>query len=125
MPEPHALLAKALLTLSTEEQGDVLKALLPTPTFGSQPPNWVSESTAAMAGMAMGRKDEVVAAYGVRQLVDRPGPEQSSLLVRLPTALHTELKTWSEENGHSMNTVVRGLLERFLEAQRNPGNGKR
>ena len=38
--------------------------------------------------------------------------------MRLPATLHAELKTWSEQHGHSMNTVVRGLLERFLESQR-------
>jgi pectate lyase len=119
MTQPHTLLAKALATLSDEEQGLVLKALLPVPTFGVQHAGWSSEATAAMAGTALGRKDDVAAAYRVLQFQQQiSASEQAALLVRLPVHLHAELKEWAEANGHSMNTVVRGLLERFLEGQR-------
>ena len=122
MTRPHTLLAKALATLTDEEQGQVLQSLLPVPTFGGQPPSWASEATAAMAGVALSRKEEVLGAYGVQQFQQQTGSaEQASLLVRLPAPLHAELKTWSEANGHSMNTVVRGLLERFLDGQRASG----
>jgi predicted HicB family RNase H-like nuclease len=72
-----------------------------------------------MAGMTLGRKDDVAAAYRVLQFQQQVSPsEQVALLVRLPAHLHAELKNWAESNGHSMNTVVRGLLERFLDGQR-------
>jgi predicted HicB family RNase H-like nuclease len=76
-----------------------------------------------MAGMTLGRKDDVAAAYRVLQFQQQvSSPEQASLLVRLPAAIHAELKDWAESHGHSMNTVVRGLLERFLDAQRTTGS---
>lgn len=122
MTQPHTLLARALATLTDEEQGQVLKSLLPVPTFGVQHPGWSSQATAARAGKVLGRKEEVDGAYVVRlqQLFQQQVGvgDQSSLLVRLPASLHGELKAWSEANDHSMNTVVRGLLERFLEAHR-------
>ena len=123
MSKPHTLLAKALATLTPEEQGQVLQALLPVPTFGGQQqPTWSTEATAAMAGMSIGRKAEVLAAYGGQQVrLQQGAAEQVSLLVRLPAPVHADLKSWSESNGHSMNTVVRGLLERFLDAQRAAG----
>lgn len=114
---PHMLLAKALATLSEDEQGRVLKALLPVPAFGGQHEGWASEATAAMAGIAVGRRDEVVATYVVQRGVRPTAGDQVSLLVRLPAPLHAQLKEWSEAHGHSMNTVVRGLLERFLSSQ--------
>jgi hypothetical protein len=125
MTQPHALLAKALATLTHEEQGQVLKSLLPVPTFGFEHPGWSSEATAAMAGAAMGRQEEVLATYRVQQLREATGSSQQvSLLVRLPASVHADLKSWSERHGHSMNTVVRGLLERFLEAQRTAEEGR-
>ena len=118
MTQPHTLLAKALATLSDEEQGQVLKSLLPVPPFAVQHPGGLSEMTATMAATALGRQEEVLAAYRIQQLREAAGSsQQMSLLVRLPASVHAELKTWSEEHGYSMNTVVRGLLDRFLKEQ--------
>jgi predicted HicB family RNase H-like nuclease len=62
--------------------------------------------------MALGFQQDVVA-----HTTRVSGGSQASLLVRLPAPLHAQLKAWSESNGYSMNTVVTGLLERFLRSQ--------
>ena len=104
MTQPHTLLAKALTSLTLEEQGEVLKSLLPV---------------ALLAGMHGAPSKEAAAGYRLQHFQEQIGsPDQTSLLVRVPASVHAELKAWSEANGHSMNTVIRGLLERFLEAQR-------
>ncbi|HWC82439.1 MAG TPA: hypothetical protein VG756_21015 [Pseudonocardiaceae bacterium] len=41
--------------------------------------------------------------------------EHQMVPVRLPTELHSRLRTWSTEHGFSMATVVRGLITRFLD----------
>ena len=120
-PPPHTLLARALASLSEDEQGEVLKSLLHGPSFSGHRAGLTSAPTAAMAGIALGREVDVVAAYALQNLRPSSG-EQTSLLVRLPAPLHAQLKEWSESHGHSMNTVVRGLLERFLATQSGSGS---
>ena len=103
--EPHALLAKALRTLSDEEQGVVLQHVLPVPGLPGSPASSVPfESTAARAALAV-------------ELASQPAPggEKVGLLVRLPSRTHGRLKLWCDSNGHSMNVVVRGLIEQFLD----------
>jgi hypothetical protein len=40
--------------------------------------------------------------------------------VRFPEAQYQRLKEWCQEHGFSMAVVVRGLVERFLDAQQRP-----
>ena len=47
---------------------------------------------------------------------DMPG-RAAMLPVRLPPELHDRLRQWSNEQGFSMASVVRGLVERFLDQQ--------
>lgn len=103
MREPHVLLAQALRTLSDEEQGVVLKSLLPLsgPIVGHA--TWLSQAMAQRTALTMALTNEA-------EPSDKVG-----FLLRLPAPTHRALKTWSDENGHSMNVVVRGLVERFLE----------
>jgi len=37
--------------------------------------------------------------------------------IRLPAEQHAALREWCADHGFSMATVVRGLVERFLEEQ--------
>jgi hypothetical protein len=39
------------------------------------------------------------------------------LPVRLPPELHARLREWCTDQGFSMASVVRGLVERFLDEQ--------
>lgn len=102
---PYALLAKALRTLSDEEQGVVLQHVLPVAGLTSGPARSLGfEPTAARAALAV-------------ELASQPAPggEKVGLLVRLPAETHSRLKRWCDSNGHSMNVVVRGLVEQFLD----------
>jgi hypothetical protein len=45
------------------------------------------------------------------------GSEHQTLPVRLPDEQHARLKAWCAEHGFSMATVVRGLVENFLQSQ--------
>jgi hypothetical protein len=52
---------------------------------------------------------------------------EQPLLVRLPADLHARLRRWATSHGFSMASVVRGLVERFLEEQegrKDPGSGR-
>src|SRR5262245_19422813 len=47
-----------------------------------------------------------------------PAGEESQLVtVRLPAEQHERLRTWCGEHNFTMAAVVRGLIERFLDAQ--------
>jgi hypothetical protein len=41
--------------------------------------------------------------------------EHQVVPIRLPTEQHSLLRDWCQEHGFAMATVVRGLVERFLE----------
>jgi hypothetical protein len=45
------------------------------------------------------------------------GAEHQTFVCRLPDEQHAALKAWCNEHGFSMATVVRGLVENFLNAQ--------
>jgi hypothetical protein len=48
--------------------------------------------------------------------------EHQGILVRLPVEQHTRLRTWCAAHGFSMATVVRGLVDRFLDQQSPAGD---
>jgi hypothetical protein len=51
-----------------------------------------------------------------------PAGEESQLVtIRLPAERHNQLRAWCAEHGFTMASVVRGLVERFLEEQAPPG----
>jgi hypothetical protein len=45
------------------------------------------------------------------------GEESQLVTFRLPAERHSELRAWCTEHGFTMASVVRGLIERFLEEQ--------
>ena len=106
--DPHALLAKALQSLTLEEQGVVLKGLLaPTLALGSLRGTRVYR-------VGLGERPPATL-VGEMDPFDKLG-DRVGLLIRLPAPTHRALKQWSDDNGHSMNVIVRGLVEQFLEA---------
>jgi len=99
--EPHALLAKALRTLTDEEQGVVLKHLLPVPDVAGHT-SWLGYAAARRTVLTLSAPKET-------------DPATVGFLLRLPAASHARLKHWSDQHGYSMNVIVRGLVERFLD----------
>jgi len=45
------------------------------------------------------------------------GPAQQMVPVRFSTDQHARLRAWCSEHGFSMATVIRGLVDRFLDSQ--------
>jgi hypothetical protein len=133
------LLLKAVRGLPQKEQDQVLAALirwaLPSPVTaagrpapGSLPhPRPVS---APLPPEMLLLSDPATAAQAGS--VEASGSGVAMLPVRLPPELHERLRRWSNEHGFSMASVVRGLVERFLDEQgqrkprrRSPGGRSR
>ena len=102
----HTLLAQALRTLTDEEQGIVLSTLL--------------SATGPRVDAASYRRVVADRWRGAVPITDEQPLDKVGFLLRLPSGTHQALKVWADENGHSMNVVVRGLVERFLEDQGRP-----
>ena len=106
-PGPHELLAKALSKLTQEEQAVVLSSLLPVQGLPGGSTDWLRDATFAQA------------VFTLQLATEHSGgsAEKVALLIRLPAATHAALKGYADTSGHSMNVVVRSLVERFLDAQ--------
>jgi hypothetical protein len=94
------LLLKALDSLPERDRELVLRTLL---TGGITPGRGASHLRAGRAPVSFPEQ--------IRHQMEQP------LLVRLPTDLHDRLRTWATTHGFSMASVVRGLVERFLDDQ--------
>jgi hypothetical protein len=105
---PARLLLKAIRSLPVEEQDVVLQYVLER-----DPDRAPRLSRGALA--LGGEMPEAGAFASASPLRTFP--------VRLPEPLYDRLKTWSEEHEFPMAVVVRGLLERFLDAQEGAGAG--
>src|SRR5919197_5364401 len=109
------LVAKAVGTLPKREHDEVLRFLIREWMgrglgYQAQPPGALARS----AGEVLGVPSLSPMAVGTRVA---GGAAVQMLPVRLPRDLYERLKTWADEHGFSMATVVRGLVERFLDAQ--------
>jgi hypothetical protein len=106
------LLLKAVRSLSEREQDQVLIALFRCVPEGTElaPPGTV---TRRLPGPSM--PADVVFSHGTPP-IEMTGPV-AMLPVRLPPELHERLRQWSTGAGFSMASIVRGLVERFLDEQ--------
>jgi hypothetical protein len=119
------LLLKAVRSLPEREQDQVLVALfrcVPEAMEAGPPGTF----TRRLPGPSV--PADVVFSQGMPP-IEMAGPA-AMLPVRLPPELHERLRGWSNEQGFSMASVVRGLVERFLDeqagrARRRVSGGKR
>lgn len=100
------LLLKALDSLPPPDRDLVLRNLLTgriDPVPGRRPPHQAVGVSAPLRETRLGME--------IGHQVEQP------LLVRLPADLHARFRRWATSHGFSMASVVRGLLERFLDDQ--------
>jgi hypothetical protein len=115
-PGPAQKLVELLETLPVAERKQLTAWLLGlargragTASFGparpADPTTWTSELVVGLPRLGS----------------SLPAGEESQLVtIRLPAERHTQLRTWCAEHGFTMASVVRGLVERFLEEQAPP-----
>jgi hypothetical protein len=134
-----ALLVKGVRALEPQEQDAVLTDLFtriglagPSSASGSHaaPPSaWWTSTPAAPVVQPLGDPAslgaDVLIPAGVVPVADpfppgafaRPAGPLQALPVRLPQDQYERLKRWCAEHEYTMATVVRGLVERFLDEQ--------
>jgi hypothetical protein len=117
--ETARLIEKAIRGLPDREQRIVVRYLLRgwlDLRFGqAQPPGALHRAleAAAPSTVQLAPMPGALAIVGV-------GREHQTLPVRLAEEQYARLKQWCAEQGFSMATVIRGLVERFLETQGRP-----
>jgi hypothetical protein len=105
-PGPRELVAKAIEKLEPTEREQVTAWLLDR-SFSIPASGHPIGIGAAIARESRDRLIEATAG-------GRRG-EHQVVPIRLPTEQHAALRDWCTEHGFTMATVVRGLVERFLE----------
>jgi hypothetical protein len=114
---PAEMLASAVESLPPEERQQVIAWLFGRSLgtgFGGRSIGIGSAIGSAIASEQRERLLEVT--FGSGQSGGRRG-EHQVVPIRLPTDQHAALRDWCQEHGFTMATVVRGLVERFLEEQ--------
>jgi len=113
-PTPAELLAKALEGMTAEDRTRVVAWLL-NRSLNPRPvgPDIVTGTRqATAAALTALTSHETMPLFGRGQ--ERRG-EHQVVPIRLPTEQHSLLRDWCQEHNFTMATVVRGLVERFLE----------
>ncbi len=107
------LLLHALDSLTPRDRDLVLRNLLTgrIGTIRSVEPSHVHGPSGPFSGANVGME--------MTRQVEQP------LLVRLPADLHARFRRWATSHGFSMASVVRGLVERFLDDQEGRGRPAR
>jgi hypothetical protein len=104
---PRELVAKAIDKLEPAEREQVTAWLLDR-SFGMPLTGHPAGIGAAIARESRERLIEATSAGGRRG-------EHQVVPIRLPTEQHAALRDWCTDHGFTMATVVRGLVEQFLE----------
>jgi hypothetical protein len=100
-------LARLLETLSPEDRQEIVAWFVSARWPRMQP---LSGGTGVDPGEALKLRRQVAGWL--------PAGEGSQLVtIRLPTEQHERLRSWCGEHNFTMAAVVRGLVERFLDAQ--------
>jgi hypothetical protein len=105
MTSPPEKLVEVLDTLPADTRREILVWLL-----GQNRPS-------AAQPWTIGPEPRLRAMLGLMGGALPAGEESQLVTIRLPADRHAELRTWCSEHNFTMASVVRGLVERFLEEQ--------
>ena len=103
------LLEKAIRRLPEREQSAIVRYLLHS--------RLDSEAQAQPPGALQRAYREFDLAPELARVSVGAGRVHQTLPVRLPEQQYARLKEWCSRQGFSMATVIRGLVERFLDVQ--------
>ena len=109
-PDPIKLLLKAVSRLPDEER-DVVLAYLLERGLGPHTAR-VEPALAAPGFIALSGATEPPGFRSARASI---GGEMQMVPVRFPTEQHQRLRSWCGDHGFTMATVVRGLVDQFLD----------
>ncbi len=87
------------------------------PPAGAETTAWLAEMPRARQPISPDRIFRLLPPLGSALAA---GEESQLVTIRLPAERHAQLRTWCSEHGFTMASVVRGLVERFLEEQARP-----
>jgi hypothetical protein len=110
-PSPRELLARAVDGLEPAERQRVTSWLLDR-SFGGQ---FSGHPIGIGTGITRETRERLAETLGSARRGD-----YQVVPIRLPTEQHAALRDWCAEHGFTMATVVRGLVERFLDEQTSP-----
>lgn len=111
---PAEKLAAALEQMSSEDRGEVVAWLLtrlPPRSISARP------DPATDLGVHQVRDSRSHLLRQTRVSTAEAGDDLQLVTIRLPVDLHVRLKDWCQAHNFSMATVVRGLVDRFLDDQ--------
>ncbi|MGA8117142.1 MAG: hypothetical protein WCA46_26205 [Actinocatenispora sp.] len=104
---PVELVIAAIMTLPEEDRNEALAWLIDRGTHSSMPEHIPPLEPTLVQG-------------ALRRHASLHG-EHQGILVRLPVEAHGQLREWCEQHNFAMATVIRGLVDRFLDQQARPG----
>jgi hypothetical protein len=116
MDSPAFLLAQLLDHAAPEDRHAITAWLLERSAAQHPAPDDLSTDLRIFTRRRVRDMEKSVAERLARSVL--PAGEDSQLVtVRLPQSQHAQLRDWCAEQGFSMASVIRGLIERFLEAE--------
>lgn len=116
-PRPVAdLLAEAVEHLEPADRQRVTAWFVNRLSGQPTPPGWPPTGSPEFPKLIRALVPDAAFPAGLSRHATGAGDHQV-VPVRLPTELHARLRDWSQANGFSMATIIRGLVTRFLDEQ--------
>jgi hypothetical protein len=120
-PGPAQKLVELLEGLPTDDRKEITAWLLGLAPNPGMLPFALGSATGSTTASLVTDLPQMLQPLLPRLASGLPAGEESQLVtIRLPAERHAQLRRWCTEHGFTMASVVRGLVERFLEQQAPP-----